>query len=203
MLPGFAFRFIACCYLPGLPLSISIFYLVKPDRIVVNFNWYMIISPIIIGLFLDGIRHSFKLLNREAFLFCKDIKPESIKGFEKEYGQAYTNDLLANATTYFHVYEFFFNFGLSCVITLLLMNSYHERICWDGYFHAVDIALGLSIFFAATFKLERDKIVKLIEDTNKVEKTINQQGKPTDPGATGAGNQKQSEETPEEGEAPE
>ncbi len=164
MIPGFEFRFFICTYLPGVPLSVALYYLIIQDRIRLDITWYMIITPLIIGLFLDGVRHTVKYYFPEWRIFCQPIEKDDLNDLEKDYGQVFTSQLITDITTFYHVYEFFINFGLSCSISFILMGIYSEKICWEFLWLANVIMIVLCIIFARTFLLERERLINRIKN---------------------------------------
>ena len=118
-LPYFDFRFLLCTYLPGVPLSGVIFFLFSLDELVNNLQLaYIIISPLIIGLLIDGFRHSIDSYEDpiEDILEWEEKNP-NIKFF--------INFFMARSAMIYHQYEFYKNFSISSIIAIFLIIICH------------------------------------------------------------------------------
>lgn len=65
MIPQVQFGFLICSYFPGIPLALALYVSsLNKDIGSAHLTPYLVISPFIIGLFIDALRHAAELLIR-------------------------------------------------------------------------------------------------------------------------------------------
>ncbi len=153
MIPTFEFRYLICSYLPGFPLSLAIYFSFLRLQLEDYSILYIIISPLVVGLFVDGIRHAIELIKP----FWKDVSLVKDTG---KYDQVYLSYILSKSEVYFHMYEFFSNFAISLLLVLIIMVVKDIYLWWV----VVVVLFFLSAFFAAVFMEEQEqKVIKKLK----------------------------------------
>ena len=122
MIPKIDFGFLICSYLPGVPIAVALYVCqlrsVINDGDSSNGTMFLVLAPIICGLFLDAIRHTlgkipFKWMHK---IFGWELLPiDHMKMKNSKYLEAFFSSILSITATYYHLYEFFGNFLLSCL----------------------------------------------------------------------------------------
>ncbi len=175
MIPRIPFNLIACSYLPGIPFSLGLYFFV----LVPVFNkeyWvaYLIISPFIFSLFFDGIRHSAAIISswfEEKFhcrckfsIFWKYLPAEAMIIYRGVYNETFFSQQLDISETYYHVYEFFFNFAISTVSSFLMLIFVYDSGPWYSGWKELKILLLLaaicSFWFSQSFKRLQKNLVE-------------------------------------------
>jgi hypothetical protein len=145
MIPKIDFGFLICSYLPGVPVAIALYASVL-NSIFNNGNGnnntisttYLIIAPLMCGLFLDALRHMLSKIPITCMKnkFGWDDLPRDCmtEGTILKYQDAFFANILATINTYFHIYEFFGNFLLSCLIALILLFWFGNNIVPPIYY---------------------------------------------------------------------
>ena len=149
MIPVFEFRFLICSYLPGVPLSLVVYFLLLGQKVAYD-KLYFIISPIVIGLFIDGLRHLIESCCPECRVFWKEFDEKKMKKTVQKYESVFLSYILTESNTFFCMYEFFFNFAISCFLALLVMTvKWQEGYCLYLWITLLIIllSLGLSLVF--------------------------------------------------------
>ena len=152
-MPTFEFRYLICSYLPGFPLSLAIYFSFLEPRLKDHWILYIVISPLVAGLFVDGIRHAIELIKP----FWKDV---SLLEVPRKCDDLSLSYILSKSEVYFHMYEFFSNFAISLLLALIVMIVKGIYLWWV----VVVVFFFLSAFFAAVFIEERkQKIINKLK----------------------------------------
>jgi hypothetical protein len=171
MLPTIGFGFLICSYLPGIPLSLAIYlYCLVPriesltaggDESYFRFA-YFIITPLIIGLLLDGIRHSIaywgikKIEILEKYMAWKELPIVRMQLIQHHrFDQDYFRQILELSSTYFHVYEFFINLGMSSLGAAVLTYFGGESAADWFLFIVLAVVTPISFISALAFNYEQ------------------------------------------------
>lgn len=160
MIPVFEFRFLICSYLPGVPLSLVIYFLVLGQKIPSKY-WisYLIIFPIIIGLFIDGLRHWIEGSCPECRVFWKEFDEKKMKKTVQKHELVFLSYILAESNTFFCMYEFFFNFAISCFLALFVMTvKWQEGYCL--YLWITLFIILLSLILSHVFLKRQKELMK-------------------------------------------
>lgn len=172
MLPTINFGFLICSYLPGVPLAIVVyFYLLLPKVDCVNniteayWTSYLVIVPLILGLLLDGFRHgSAWVASKSACLerlIWEDLPPDKMKSGAHGYEIEYFKTILDSSSTYYHVYEFFYNFGISSGIAVLIVHIYGKNTGADRLAFWIFVILTMVALVSSwVFRSEQSKKIK-------------------------------------------
>lgn len=144
------FGYLICSYLPGIPLALAVFFFLPKEIRTADAETigrylvvaYILLSPLIIGLFVDGLRHLIELgiekrlcrgktrqenPKRPCCLLCCIYwpwRPEVERIAQKN---ADKPELLRTLLFYYnadyHLFEFFSNFAISTFVFLVFCLS--------------------------------------------------------------------------------
>lgn len=179
MIPILEFRFLVCSYLPGVPLSLGIyFYLLYflPSQLGLSISPgkqaflipYIVISPILIGLFIDGLRHGIEKI-------APIWEEVPLGNYTKKYDQVCLSYILARSEACFHMYEFFSNLAISFLLTYLATLPLHSKFDIGIYgltlCQLMAILFLVCLIFALVFVCEhKKKVISKLESKKKVPK---------------------------------
>jgi hypothetical protein len=171
MVPRISFGFIICTYLPGIFLTLIFYNLVFTKLFIIEdtlfwktvISFYVAASPLIFGLFIDGLRHYLEQLcgsspgrNRDmgdsdswAINKCvmwrhwDHFKRDDLITSKDDYGKSFLEHMIDIYTVQFHMYEFFYNlaFAIMIVVPYLLISLF---IVDDEHLKYI-ILLGISV----------------------------------------------------------
>lgn len=154
MIPGFGFGYVICAYLPGIPLTLALYAKCHSqiDNSVLAASF--VVAPLIFGLFMDAFRHGLGFLadwffkkvnsaykeNRGCLHSFIDkvrwhLPPTKIMLRRNGCNQYKDNCLtfIANISgTFYHMYEFFGNFCLSCILSIFVLWSSWPSFCGES-----------------------------------------------------------------------
>ncbi|MGR3292722.1 MAG: hypothetical protein ACUZ9M_01740 [Candidatus Scalindua sp.] len=151
MIPKIDFGFLICSYLPGVPIAVAL-YVTKLSSII-NIDGgktstiFLIVAPLICGLFLDAIRHTLGKISCKCMhnkFGWEPLPKESMKENNTDkYQEAFFSSILANTETNYHVYEFFGNSLLSCLFALLLFIFTGTTIAGMSTIYSILVILSI------------------------------------------------------------
>ena len=172
MIPGINFIYLVCTYLPGLPLALVIYYICEDKQIyftttkqvdMLSMTYYIMILPLIIGLFIDGTRHTVswyyqkgskgEICSKPKWPFWPIIIKDDYVEIEKSSTQEATKAILSRFAIQHQIFEFFFNFGISMLIAYLLFMGYFYTSWefWEFWLFPVFILLfWLAVMYGKT-----------------------------------------------------
>jgi len=165
VLPSFEFRFFCCSYLPGIPLSLVLYRLALLkcwiSREPTYFLIYIVLSPLIIGLFIDGIRHGIEL--KWPRCGWEEVPEEKVARRKRDYGDVFLSHILSRSVTLFHIRQFFSNFGISLLLALFVIFLIHLvygiRIYTRFLVLAMIVTSGISFLLSYVFKKQQKELI--------------------------------------------
>lgn len=167
MIHQIRFEYLICSYLPGLPLSLAAYVLVlEPSLGSGYWTSYIVIVPLIAGLFVDGVRHSLALLwfkitpGNWWLLFWRDLTKANINEVSK-YNEPVRSEIMSRYTIFYHVFEFFFNFCLSSLFAYVVILLHSKQICKDYEWvrWATPSLAFISFLISQSFLVHKTKLV--------------------------------------------
>jgi hypothetical protein len=186
MVPRLEFGYLLCTYLPSLPLSLVLLLIANelPDHEVLkqylkdHETLYFIVLPLLIGLFIDGTRHTLAglclglqrrlmygdkslwrclvsnfLKSMSIFFFWPrdDQYKDKMKKGRYNYEPEYFSRILTRFVVQHQLYEFFINFGISAGLATGLLWKFN--IGSPSHWIIGFSVAFLSILLSASFKL--------------------------------------------------
>ena len=142
MLGRLDFNYFICVYLPGLPICLAVLLIFigaiegEPSSILINAHskWilpgYFLVVPIILGIYIDGIREYFSGRGKEEdgsiFKFGNRIEADDFKGTYSRIN--YPDPILTRAleryTLFDYVCQFFANMCFSLFLATIIIVIY-------------------------------------------------------------------------------
>ncbi|MFZ2170362.1 MAG: hypothetical protein WAW61_12075 [Methylococcaceae bacterium] len=133
-MPNISIGFLVCAYLPGIPLSIAITLLfpcsildVESDKFKVEaLALYLLFTPLLFGLLLDGVRHTVGLYlenKTNKDMPCKHLSIlcwNRTEMFVLLKSDSFKKVFYEEHMNYYHLYEFAINMSISCLSALLV-----------------------------------------------------------------------------------
>lgn len=163
-MPSLRFEIIICTYLPGFPVALML-YILGFDKLLTGLGddystIFFIIMPLILGLFIDTIRHGVALiLSKKSHYICikrcynslfwTNPSRKQIEYFEKNFNSSVIQSyILDRLSILFHVFEFFHNLAISSFTVFILLlifsgqfNEYADYV-EIGYYILIAIIIG-------------------------------------------------------------
>ena len=174
MLPKLDFSYLLWGFLPGIPFSLITFLvLVNTSSIPISLgdnlslasSAYFIFMPLILGIFLDGIRHTLSPLHIfpkwNAFP-VEQMKIDVNGNLVCCYNEDYLSRICASYSLNFCMYELFGNFILSLLLSLVLL-VFITSSCLAYRMPLISISLSfviLSYICMYTFSKMNDRNLK-------------------------------------------
>ncbi len=133
MLPKLEFNILLWAFLPGVPFSLTLYLViiryseiisVNTEHIALISSAYFLVTPLIIGLFIDGIRHLLTPLHFFPMWdhFSSDqAKIDKGGNLENQYCDEFFSKICVIYSLNFNMYEFFGNFFLSVFFSIVLL----------------------------------------------------------------------------------
>ena len=138
-MPSLTFGFLVCGYLPGLPIAFAIYFAISALQsqsclasLISNENFwlaYLLVTPLIFGLLLDGIRHGIGIIYNTCpclkthlkfleFFLWEKLTPEDLK---KAAERHLLKEIYEQYSTHYHMFEFAYNLFLSNIISIIII----------------------------------------------------------------------------------
>ena len=177
-MPDIRFTFLVCSYLPGLPIATILYWLFlggsygngQNDYFVL----YFLVAPLLIGLFIDGLRHAVEKTGRFEDLFWVDLPLDEIPRIIENRGRESLARYERTEEKLYFMYEHFWNMWISCLFTLAVILVYvifyvifiDMKIVYDPqiilFVIVILIVLACHRYLARVFKEMHEKIVSEI-----------------------------------------
>ena len=169
MRSGMGLAEILWSYIPGLPISICLYYafispltVSDPNKFDIEIITVLFITvPLVVGLCLDGLRHFAALAFDQKGVFWDFTPRTDHEKLTNHYKcDVIISYILSRSILFYHIFEFFFNFSISLFLTaILLISCFGEPRLLLAFI--VTISALVSLLMSQVYKRLKSKFVSL------------------------------------------